>query len=83
MRVPLPILGETVSVMKLVPYEHEQLKKKTIGLFQPQFINKVRDNRVKVERQVPQSKWEMRRSSQDVTEFSSATKWRISLVQQI
>ena len=56
-QVPLPILEETVSVMKLAPHEHAQMTQKTAEFLQPQFIYKVGDNRVKLKRQVPQSKW--------------------------
>ena len=56
-RVQLPILKETVSVMKLAPHEHAHMTQKTAEFLQPQFINKVVDDRVKVQRQVPQSKW--------------------------
>ena len=56
MRVPLPILDETVSVMKLASLEHEQMKQKTAEFLQLQFINKVGGDRVKVQRQVPLSK---------------------------
>ena len=60
--MPLSILEETVAVMKLAPQEHKQiptarLTQKTVELPQPQFINKVVDVRVMVQRQVPQSKW--------------------------
>ena len=55
-RVPLPILKETVSVMKLAPLEHAQMTQKTAEFLQPQFINNVVDDRLKVRRHVPQSK---------------------------
>ena len=55
-QVPLLILEETVAVMKLAPHEHTQTTWKTVEKSQPQFINKV-DDRVKVQRQIPQSKW--------------------------
>ena len=42
--------------MKLAPHEHAQMKQKTAEFILLQFINKVDDDRVKVQRQVPQSK---------------------------
>ena len=42
--------------MKLAPLEHAQMKQKTADFLQLQFINKVGDDLVKVQRQVPQSK---------------------------
>ena len=42
--------------MKLVPLEHAHMKQKTAEFLQLQFINKVGDDRVKVQRQVPQFK---------------------------
>ena len=40
--MPLPILENTVAEMKLAPHEHTQ----TVKFLQPQFINKVVDDRV-------------------------------------
>ena len=57
MIVPLPMLKESVAVMKLAPHEHAQTTSKTAEFPQPQFINKVVDDRVKVRRKVPESKW--------------------------
>ena len=49
----LPTVEETVSVMKLAHVNtHKQVPNA-----QPQFANKVVDDRVKVQRQVAQSKW--------------------------
>ena len=62
MRVPLPILEETVSVMKLAPLELAQMKQKTAESPQPQFINKVGDDRVKIsENSVQPMRSEIRR----------------------
>ena len=52
-QVPLPILEKTVAEMKLAPHEHTQ----TVEFLQPQFINKVVDDRVTTQIQVPQFKW--------------------------
>ena len=41
--------------MKLAPHENAQMKQKTAEFFLLQFINKVDDDRVKVQRQDPQS----------------------------
>ena len=46
-------LEETAAVMKVAIHEYAQ----TVEFHQPQFINKFVDDRVKVQRQVPQSKW--------------------------
>ena len=55
-RVPLSIWEETVAVMNLAPHEHTQKTQKTVEKSQPQSINKAYD-RVKTQRQIPQSKW--------------------------
>ena len=70
---------ERVSAMKLVPHEHAQMTQKTAEFLQPQFINKVVHDRVKVQRQVPQSD-EMQQSRYLRIQFSE--KWRIPVVQQ-
>ena len=57
-----------------------QQAQKTVELPQPQFIDKVVDLRVVVQRQVPQSKCAEQRSR--CVSFSSATKWWIPVVQQ-
>ena len=49
---------------------------------QPQFINKVVDDRVKVQRQVPQSKWRGNETVDVSPKSVQQTKWRISVVQQ-
>ena len=46
MLVPLPILEETAAVMKLIPHEDAQHVPST----QPQLMNKVVEDRVKVQR---------------------------------
>ena len=51
----------------------------TVELPQPQFIGKVVDVRVMVQRQVPQSKCAEQQSR--CLSFRSATKWWIPLVQ--
>ena len=61
MRVPLPILIETVEVIKLVPHEHAlsgpdgPADAEGSRVAQPQFVNKVGDDRVTTQRQIPQS----------------------------
>ena len=50
--MPLPILEKTVAEMKVAPHEHTQ----TVEFLQPQFINKVVDDRVTTQIQVPQFK---------------------------
>ena len=44
--LPLPILEETVAVMKLVPHEHTKTTQKIAEFPQPKFINEVVDDRV-------------------------------------
>ena len=73
-RTPLSILEETAAVMQLAPHEHAQ----TVEFPQPQFTSKVVDDRVKVQRQVGPTV----QVERVVSEFSSATKWRISAAQQ-
>ena len=53
-QVPLLILEETVDMNKHKPVP--KTTHKTVEKYQPQFIKKVND-RVKVQRQIPQSKW--------------------------
>ena len=45
------------QVMKLVPHVHTRTTQKKAEFPQPQFINKVGDDRVTTQRQIPQSKW--------------------------
>ena len=53
--VRVPLSKETVAVMKMAPHENTQTTQKTVEKSQPQFIKKV-DDRVKTQRQIPQSK---------------------------
>ena len=46
---------ERPSQMKLAPHKHAQTTQKTAEFSQPKFINKVVDDRVTTQRQVPQS----------------------------
>ena len=61
--MPPPILEETVAIMKLATHEHIQTgpdgpaDAEDSWFAQPQFINKVGDDRVTTQRQIPQSKW--------------------------
>ena len=55
-------LEETIAVMKLAPHEHAQ----TVEFLHRQFINKVVDDRVEVQRQVPQSKWRWDETVEDL-----------------
>ena len=58
--------------MGLTPHEHARTTQKTAEFRQPQLINKVVDDRVTTQRQVPQSQWR----------FDSETRWWIQVVQQ-
>ena len=68
---PLSILEETAAVTNLAPHEHAQ----TVEFHQPQFINKIVDDRVTTQRQNPTVQVEMRRCSREVS-------WWIPVVQQ-
>ena len=76
--MPLQILEKTVAEMKLAPHEHTQ----TVEFFQPQFSNKVVDDRVTTQIQSPTVQVEMRQSSGEVSDSTQRQKWWIPVVQQ-
>ena len=70
MRVPLSNLEETVAVMKLVPNEHAQ----QLNLPQPQFFNKVVEDRV-TRREKSHGPSEDEKKQSRSLRFDAKTKW--------